>query len=247
MQKGLTSPIIILLIILPVIGFFWGTQYKQTAKNVPSTQNKNDEGSKQLAEKEEEIKLCIQDSASVGNSSKATYTFKDFGVYSPSFEGKEIESQVYKYKRQNITRKELVLEQDEQKILAAGVIIWEYSSVDGTLAGHPNQAYVIFGGYENYGVHPTIIDLNTKDNEGYTNLKNIKMVWGYGDCPKSICRVTLSFFSKYTPNGHPIYVQLWVDNPGYIGESGLNSPGVNQAKEQLKKIADTIEDFSTYH
>lgn len=247
MQKGFTSPVIIFLILLPVIGFFLGTQYKQTAKNVPDTQNKNDECSKQLAEKEEEIKLCVQDSASVGNSSKAAYAFKDFGVYSPSFEGKEIENQVYKYKRQNITRKELILEQDEQKNSTAGVIVWEYSSIDGTLAGDPNQAYVIFGGYENYGVHPTTIDPNPKDKEGYTNPKNIKMVWGYGYCPKSICRVTLSFFSKYTPSGHPIYAQIWVNNPGYLKESGLNSPGINQAKDQLKKIADALEDFSTYH
>lgn len=245
-QKGFSAPLIVLLIVLPLVGFFLGTKYKQTG-NIPIGQNNVNECSKQLAEKEEEIKLCVQDSASVGDSSKTPYAFKDFGLYSPLFEGKEVENQVYKYKRQNITRKELVLEQDEQKNSTAGVIIWEYSSIDGTLAGDPNQSYVIFGGYENYGVHPTVIDPNPKDKEGYTNPKNIKMVWGYEYCPKSICRVTLSFFSKYTPSGHPIYVQLWVNNPGYLKESGSNSPGINQAKDQLKKIADGVEDFSTYH
>lgn len=246
MQKGFASPVIILLIILPLVGFFLGTQYKQTGK-LPSVQNGNNECSKQLSDKEEEVKLCVQDSASVGDASKAGYTFKDFGVYYPSFEGKEIESQTYKYKRQNIARKELVLEQDEQKNPTAGVIVWEYSSIDGTLAGDPNQSYVIFGGYENYGVHPTTIDPNPKDKESYANSKNIKMVWGYEYCPKSICRVTLSFFSKYTPSGHPIYVQLWANNPGYLKETGSNTPGINQAKDQLKKIADALEDFSTHH
>lgn len=245
-QRGFTSPIIILLIILPVVGFFLGTQYKQMG-SVPNTQPKADQCSKQLADKEEEIKLCVQDSASVGNISKSSYDFKDFGVYSTLFQGKEIESQVYTYKRQIITREELVLEQDEQKNSIAGIIVWEYTSVDGTLARDPNYSYVIFGGYENYGLHPTVIDTNPKDKEGYVNSKNIKMTWGYEYCPKSICRVTLNFFSKYTPSGHSIYSQIWVNNPSYLSESGLNSPGINQAKDKLKKIADALEDFSTHH
>lgn len=239
--------VIILLIILPVIGFFLGAQYKQTDKTQP-IQTGVSECSKQLADKEEEIWLCVEDRASGGSTTnKAPYDFKDFGIYSSLFKDKEVESQTFKYKRQDILRQELVLDKDEQGDSTSGVIVWEYKSVNVTVGSSPTASYVIFDGYENHGIHPTIIDPNSKDKEGYVNPKSLKMVWGYEYCPESICRVTLSFFSQYTPTGHPIYTQIWANNSGYLKESGLNSPGINQTKDKLMKLADQIEDFSTHH
>lgn len=100
--------------------FLLGTQYKQTGK-LPALQNANGDCSKQLKDKEEEVSLCIQDSAS------------DINI---------------------------------------------------------NNIYVTFDGYENYGVHATVVNPDPTDKESYTNSKNIKMVWGYQSCPKSICIVT---------------------------------------------------------
>lgn len=233
------------LILLPFVGFLLGIQYKQD-KSTPRNSAKVDELNEQLAQKEEEIQLLLNDSAKIGSSSKPTYSFKNFGVYSPLFENKQVTNTTYTYKRQIITEKSLILEEDGQMDSTAGIIVWEYTSRDNTTSDS-NKPYVIFGGYENYANHPTRIDPHPKDKGDYTNPKDINMFWGYQYCPKFVCNVTLSFFSKYSPSGHPIYVQIWANNPSYLSDGSLNSTGLLQTKEKLKKIADTVEDSSTYH
>jgi hypothetical protein len=245
MQKGFVLPSVILLVVLPLAGFFLGMQYKQSSDS-PTIIPKCDGCNQKLIEKEEELKLCIQDSAKAGSPYKTAYSFKELGLYSKLFEGKEIENTVYSYKGQTIVKKEITLEQSEEKNSATGVKVWEYESSSGTTKDD-NRPYVVFDGYENYMNRPRVLDINLKGKDSYTNPNNIKMDWGYIDCPKAACGVTLSFFSQYTPAGHPIYVQIWASSSSYSSEGGLNSPNTIQAKDKLEKIADSIEDSSTYH
>lgn len=222
-------------IIIPFITFYIGLQVQNSAeierKNTELKQLKE-----RLKENEEEIQLLILDSGKYLRQYKNTYTYADFGIYSPLFEGQEITNMVYNYKRQTITQKSLAL-QDKSKN-SFGVNVWEYTSSKGT-SNQSLENFVIFDGYENYALSPhTISDIVASWKESYTNSNGIKMYWSYGRAPKgAIYAVYLEFLHIYPPNGHPSFVRLFIPTNGYLSEA---DPKLQTYKEQLKRFADTI-------
>lgn len=227
----------ILFIALPLSGFYLG-------QNSQKFQRKADQGEEiktlrqELEQKEEEVNLCIQDSAKVIRTFTEPYLFTKFGIYSPLFAGKQTNNTVYVFKRKTVTEKNITVLEDDNKNPLLIATVWEFTSSTGTTLDS-KESYVIFGGYENYLNRPTYVsDLQKNWKEAYVNTKGIKMFWLYEWVPKVIGGVQLMFYHQSSPSGHPILVDL---RYGGLFAQTVSDPSVARAREKLKEFADTVD------
>src|ERR1051326_7718935 len=91
----------ILFIALPFAGFYIGTRFQK---------NHDSQSIKNSSAKVEETDLSAGNPQIVGNSTKSSYKFEDFGLYSPLFTNKQVTTTTYKYKGGTILLKQIGLD-----------------------------------------------------------------------------------------------------------------------------------------
>lgn len=201
----------------------------------------------ELEEKEEEIKLCIEDKPQYGDPIVKPYSFPELGIYSPDFEGQEILITSYDYKRNVIVHKSIRPSDDTNQ--SWGIDVWELQShtshlpfLEGYSSFGTQYDFPIFDGYKNYEtpqwISKKIIDWQEK--ESYTNKNGIKMYLSYKVVSRSsIGQVRYEFYIPNSARGKQSFVEIWnsVDDPI---ANDVNDLSVLEAKQELKNFADNI-------
>lgn len=223
-------------IIIPFITFYIGLQVQNSA----STERKNaelEQLQEKIKENEEEIQLLILDRGKYLRQYNNKYTYADFGIYSPLFEGQEVTNMVYTYKRQTITQKSITLQQDKRENKFY-VTLWAFENKNNPSNEITND-FVIFDGYENHTLSPTrVSDIMASWKDSYKNANDIPMYWSISTLPKGQAyAINLEFLQKYPPSGHPSLVRLSASIKEVYGKE---TPDLNSYKNELKKFADTI-------
>lgn len=220
-------------IFLLVLGFYSGFRYQeikdQTEKTLLLAQKDQliTNYQNQLKVKDEENNLIMEDRGKPVKNSESKYEFRDFGIYSPLFEGKTIFSDYIWYRGKYVIDKRIDLTDKNYPWTDIMAEVWEFEG-DQT----------IFGGDENYEYHAIRLDdIKSKWKEKYVNRQNLLMYWSYGYGPKVIEAVFLDFYQNFSPSGNPILFRIRKIGLNAISE---NDPSVLKAKEEIKKIADTV-------
>lgn len=219
-------------------------------KQLQSKDGAEEQKENELVAKEEEIKLCIEDRAKWGETYKKIFSYSDFGIYSPLFEDKEVNCTDFEYKRNKIIRKSIGFKEEDNNS-DWGIIVWELEESTYGLPRLNNNIplqqldFPVFDGYENYALSPNwISDRMSNWNEPeslYINKNNIEMHWAYGSGPKSIASVHFEFYNPNSPSNKQAFIVLWMNLKGDLFITDKNDPSIIETKEELKKIADTID------
>lgn len=226
-----------LFILLPFAGFYVGTQY-QLKKDTQVFTTQLTTLQKENNQTEEDLMLAIEDRGKLLANKKASYSLSEFGISSPLFTNKEISINTYRYKKQTINEKTIIISQEKDPQTTLTATVWEFASLKSTGADN-DKPQVIFTGYENYMTRPTSIkDIMVNWKDFYKSKNNINFYTNYGQLPKGniISNLYFEFYQQYSPAGHPLFVRLSVDNLP-IEQNAL---AVQNAKKLLMQLADTI-------
>lgn len=212
-KKPLHFSKIFLAVIFLLIGIVLG--YVIQAKKI-------EEKDALLAQRDEEAQLILKDRGRLDGKDTSEYSFADFGIYSPLFEGKTMHTNYYWYRDHEIVERSIDLEND----MFADV--WQYEKGgDGA----------IFGGYENYFNNATSLQKINESSEGeYVNPDGLEMFWTTDYYPGGKT-VYVNYKQGYSPSGKSALfrvgknVNLVTDTP----------PSQAQIKQEIIKVADTIK------
>lgn len=186
----------------------------------------------ELANKEEEIKLCIADKPRSVDSYKEAYEFKKFNIYSPLFLNKEVATHIYSYKRGTIKYMTLRLSGGEKDKQDIRIDVWEYQDM-------PENKRVVF----KEGTTIPVESLELYMKEKYISARSLDIYKGFFILPRGgIGSVIMEFSTGISPGGHPIFVRLVNFNIGKtLGPTDPISPALLEAMRELEKVADTID------
>jgi len=212
-KKSLHSSKIFLAIIFLLIGIVIG--YIIQGKKI-------EEKDKLLSQKDEEAQLILEDRGRLDGEDTTEYSFADFGLYSPLFEGKQSENEYYWYRGDQIVGRFMPLEND------IFVQVWQYEK---------GADRAIFGGYENYINGATSVQKIIESAQGeYVIADGIKMFWTTNLYPGGKT-VYLNYNQNYSPSGKPALfrigknINLVTDTP----------PSEAQIRQEITKVADTLK------
>jgi len=214
----------------------------------------------QLAEKEDEIKYLLSDTAKPLGLTEVPYSFYEFGIYSPFFIDKTIKVENFSYKRSQFkkmtvkvqiptTGNHMVSAEDSNYL----VEVWEYphhEKVDKYGVSQPD-----FQGITNYDM----VFVNNSDNIKVTPLSEIVQRWDSKNTYINSHRLSLhmvSFVSSspyisslesevgLSPNGNPHFLRIrpafYLYYSGTFSYNPQNSDFLYQVTENIKNIGNTI-------
>ena len=209
-----------------VIGFYF--QSKTMSKDVSDYKNRIDQ-------READIDLILEGRARIADSNETEYTFADFGLYSPLFEGKKLINTTYWYRDSNIINSVIELTENIQ------AEVWLFEE-DKSSSNQLGRNYAIFSGYENYSLLPTLVsDLISDSSEKFVNTKGLEFFWMYSMGPKGeIYAVSANYYSKYSPLGGPAFYQFTKGGFGTVENLNKNSTVVIQAKRDLQDVINQV-------
>lgn len=158
------------------------------------------------------------------------FSFNEFGIYSPKFEGKEITTNVFKYHEKEIKQKTIKVEDN----LYAEV--WEFEPSDNKTVNNPNHA--VFFGFENYShIATPLAELKNNWEEPFTNTNSVNFshyYYKYGGID-----TYLDSFQVSSPNGKPILIRI-IGYSGWAKKQSFDDPDVAKAKQRATELASTI-------
>ncbi|OGJ39420.1 MAG: hypothetical protein A3A82_00655 [Candidatus Pacebacteria bacterium RIFCSPLOWO2_01_FULL_47_12] len=189
---------------------------------------------------DEEFDRCITDRAMVVGESTHTYSFKDFGLYSPLFFGREVITTVYDYKREQTLHKSIMLDD------GIYISVWEPQD-DGYSLNETEIDFPIFEPSE-FGFYFPIAISSQKSKWDMKN--GYKSKYGLTFYPNTshysflmrtaLDAVSLEVINTLSQRGRPTYLSILVPvNPSMkILEASDTEilDGIKVAKE----VADTI-------
>lgn len=212
-KKPLHFSKIFLAIIFLLVGIFIGYSIQE---------KKIEEKDKLLIKKDEETQLILKDRGRLDGKDTSEYSFADFGLYSPLFEGKTVSNNYYWYRGHEVIERSIDLDND------MFVEVWQYDKgADGA----------IFGGYENYFHNATSLQKINESSEGeYINPDGIEMFWTTNLYPggKSIY---LNYRQQYSPSGKPALFRIG-KNINLVTDTPSSQ---TQIKQEIIKVADTVK------
>ncbi len=224
--------------VFPIIGFAFGVRYAAVMSAANDRTQKEVSCKVQTKAVEEELRAVLENRAQLVSTTKQTYNKEEFGLYSPLIAGKEMTVGTYKYKEQTITSKSIQIDEN------SGMTFWEYGEYYYPYEELP-ALFAIFDGYENYGLHATLVsEIRSNWDEKYTTKNGVEMYFGYDYAPKSIGSVSLSAYFRTFPNYRafkPTFVQIRTGVDSYPLTTGKTDPSVIKAKKELKTLTDTFE------
>lgn len=193
-----------------------------------------------LQNNEKEINSLLTGKAEPELSPKATtepYSFSNFGVESPLFEGKEITVKKYTYKRNVFLKKTLEISGATPK----ETIYVATSQNIGTIKNAASIGPIFFQPdweWTNVIDERNMLD----DNDGtYRTLTGITMYWKNTGFSGSVLNTKLLFLKNYSPMGVPIFAEIssaGVEDANYARTQ--NAPSMQQGMRNVEKVANTI-------
>lgn len=252
MKKGF-APIIFLVIGLVVVTtVIAGTFYYKSRQNKPfpvanQITKLTQTQSPKISPTQNPSPLDSIDDPSHGKVIKTYSTLfdpKDFGINSPSFQGKNEEVTVIKFHGKEIKEKKIIVNETPYQ----GVVVWEFTKPQNSIVDFSNPDYAIFGGYENYSGNPSFIkDIQSGWKDYYVSSNSIKFGFSYDGQPHHLERIQLNSSQGSSINGNPIFITLgqgtstWISTDETSWEETMKNPLVLDAKEKIKQFADTIK------
>ncbi len=243
----MSSNIRILLLILLLVGsaFFNFHQYN-TIQNLQSKNlqlfKERDGLQAQLKELQKNYQLVFEDRAEFiePNSPEETFSFQTFGINSPLFETKKVESQEYLYRGKTIIRKTIYLDSKSDSVYSYGVSVWQFPDTKKDF----DPLYLsIFDGYENRGNPHRISDVIAEAAGKYVTKNNIQLHWSVDTSDLySTKLINFNGISLYATDNSvildgPIFYRVFASL--HVEEENLHSVSKIATKE-LMRIADTI-------
>ena len=229
-----------------IVSFFAGTQFQknksaQQAEILISDQRQLCDET--INRKEDEINRCYQDRVNiVSNSFGESYSFEEFGVFSPLLENGTIDTTIYDYKRTKVAWKILTPASNQTWKVAVWEVIGQGPAIKNDLLGS-NINFPIFGGYENHGNEAIYISekiLDWDEDISFTNNFDIEFHFTYHYQPKHIGLVSTDFYSSYSVSGNPIFVEVLYPVENYLEAVDKSHPSVATARQNAREIAETV-------
>lgn len=222
--------VVILFFALPVVGFYFGLRYQSTIPQMSQNNNKTEE-------LENEITLILEDRASVESEYTEPFSQEKTGIYSPLLEGKQASVTEYRYRRETIVERQVDLEN-------GAIELWEYHGAYNSYENKIPDNFAEFGGYENNAlVAQKVSALLGRLKDKYSTKNKLAMFYDYHYTPKSIGAVSLNSYISFVPNireSFPLLLKVWYNKvEGFPDEK--TDPAVIKAKQEVNKIADTIQ------
>ena len=202
--------LITLAIILPLLGFYLGTQFKNK-----SSLKSQDE----LSSVKEELNLCIQNKAKIAQSYKLSYPAQGLSFNSSLFEGKELSVKEWLYKGSTIKEYSIEIPRSDSQTNPLEVKIWDFLNV-----ANPNQAT-----FDNAGNAVLVSSFDNTQSLKYTAPTKITWNRSYGELSSR----------KDITSIHTIYIQIIGDKVTGLPNRDWQYY-VNSSTRELESIADKI-------
>lgn len=228
--------VIIFILVTSLIGFFVGKNLERE-RNTKENNQLVQKYTEKINTLEKEMQAMIQNRGIHIKSSKEKYKKENIGIYSPLLEGKNVSIDQYKYNAEIIIRKEIRIDKN------ISLVIWEMD-VPSKRIQDDLPGFAIFDGYENYALNAyPVSELRKEWTESYKAKNGTDMYYAYHYSPKTIGVVSLDSLHLYFFGYYPAIPRLVRIYNSKIGNfpSSKNDPAVIKAKEELKKVADTLE------
>lgn len=202
--------VITLFIVLPVIGYYLGTQ----SQNKLPLQRQDE-----LSSIKEELNLCIQNKGKVAKSYKLSYPIQGLSVNSSLFEGKELNIREWSYKGNTIKEYSIEILRSDSQTNPIEIKIWDFLNVV-----YPYQAT-----FDNAGNAVSVSNFDNAQSLKY--MGSTKVTWSrfYGELSSR----------KDTTSIHTIYVQIIGDQVTGLPNKDWQYY-VNSSTKELEPIADKI-------
>jgi len=183
----------------------------------------------------EDFEYCKQNKPKRLDTFQEPYSFSIFGIYSPFFVGKEVETISYSYNRDFIEVKRLDIPDFEKQNII--VSVWDYGTQKHVRSQNPvSMPHVIFTNFDT----PQIYD-EAQWTDEYQTEKGIVMHIRYELTMYGFYGVYFEFIQNNSPvTGTASFVQLWSPVPSE-SLNNIWSPQVIQTVNTLKKFSDTID------
>lgn len=231
-----------LFIFLPLSTFFLGiTTQSNTDKKMHTKEvaNLKVQYEQTIAEQNDEIEHLLSDTPQLKKNYKTPYSYTSFGVQSPLFDGKTVEVAEYNYKRHTIVQRQIDLGKNETDNGYTKINIWQFNDYNKESSGQNNMETIFVNYWSEFGTTPVyVMDFINDLKETYKTKNDTELLWKYILLKNAIIGVQLVHFQQYSAFNKPIFVQLEIHN---ITGSSKTDPQILKAKEQLMKLADTLE------
>ncbi len=253
------------LSIVSILSFFSGLQLGKSITPLTIQDSKvNTENSEQTCIYE--LELCLTDQAMTNSPKKENYSLSTFGIYSPLFKNKEVEYQLYDYKRSSIERRTVQIEIENKFSSVVSVTTWLLKGTRSYLPRLPERLwtkrkptdlwyelfdYPIFDGYEfQFSVSKekfvsNRIPENPTSSDIYMSKRGIIMYRSKLACPKSYCGAEFHFLTTIDDGKTQMFGQISSGISYLSTDSSKVEIAIGQIFKEIERIADTI-DFETY-
>lgn len=239
MHKGFAFPLVIVIVLLSVFavclfGINKFTRHKGSATGV---EQENAELKQQVAENEKEIQALIADQAQITKTYEVPYSFREFGVWSPLFEDKQVSVTEYKYKRAVIRSKEIGLDGVYGTPGYTFINVWEFErrTIEND---HEPQLKIFIGTFYNDKKPIPIQDFIDKNCDGEYKSKNSapldfcwKNRWMFNNVDLGS---DLYSFQANSPTNNAMLIRI-----SYLGGS-ISKTEHDLARKKMFTIADQV-------
>lgn len=188
-----------------------------------------------LSRVQKDLELTLKDRGEVLIPFTIPFSQKVIGVYSPYFEGKKITVNPYRYRAETVLSKKIDIPElgTKHKVSAT---VWEFGKNASTMlqqAGYSNKSEAVPLQMNMFdpGLAETNLDIYVTQN------RNMKFTYLLSVHGREIYEVVLSGYQPIV-KGKRLF--LYLSTSGEFDTENSSSSEVLQAKEQLKKLADSI-------